>query len=192
MPPDAPAGVFAIALADDVGLDRRELARLLVCPDSDLAEEISRGEETVVIPTYLELARLFGEERARVVRTMGGSYAYRVGYYDEQGVYHHVKFTAAAGQPMLTDAPQLSQLGVRSANHGGWGQNVVEQRMCVTYQSNSDLAASLDPIFVNSLGEHAAGCGKDDIVMLRGDRRPAWVAPVIFIDGFGAFLSEGR
>jgi hypothetical protein len=183
IPQNAPAGLYAVALAEDVGFDRNELARLLVCPESELADKIARGEAVVYIPTYAELARLEGEERARVIRNMGGSYAYRVGYED-QNEYRQVKFTGGVEQPMLADAPRLSPMGVRSVNHDGCGQNVIYQQMCVKYRTNCDLATSLDPIFLNMLGRHAAGCGKDDIVMLKSDRSPlgpepvAWVHPV--------------
>jgi hypothetical protein len=171
--PDAPAGLYAVALAEDVGFGRRDLAHLLVCPDSELADKISRGDAVVYIPTYAELARLEGEQRARLIGGLGGIYAYRVGYRDDQGAYHQVKYTGALEEPMLADPPRLESLGVRSANHAGCAQNVAYQRLCVKYRTNCDLAASLDPIFLNMDGFHAAGCTQNDIVMLRGDAFPA-------------------
>jgi hypothetical protein len=185
--PDQPAGLYSVALAEDVGLDRSELAHLLVCPESELAEKISRGETVVYIPTYAELARLEGQERARLIRGLGGIYAYRVGYRDKQGAYRQVRYTGALEEPMLTDPPRLASIRVRSGNHDGCAQNVAYQGLCTKLRYNCDLAASLDPIFLNYDGEHAAGCGRRDVVMLRGDAFPAGKSlPLLQPVGVGA------
>jgi hypothetical protein len=171
--PNQPAGLYSVALAEDVGLDRGELAHLLVCPESELADKVARGETVVYIPTYAELAKLEGQKRAQLIRNLGGIYAYRVGYRDQQGSYRQVKYTGDHEQPVLTDPPNLASIGVRSANHDGCAQNVVYQGLCTKLRYNCDLAASLDPIFLNDDGQHAAGCDENDIVLLRGDAFPA-------------------
>jgi hypothetical protein len=178
--PDQPAGLYSVALAEDAGLDRRELAHLLVCPESDLADRISRGDTVLYIPSYAELAQLEGQQRANFLRTLGGIYAYRVGYRDKQGAYHQVKYTGELEQPMLTDPPQVASIGVRSGSHDGCAQNVAYQGLSTRLRYNCDLAASRDPIFLNYDGEHAAGCSEEDVVMLRGDAFPMSEASRLF------------
>jgi hypothetical protein len=167
--PGAPAGQYVMALADHVGMDRDELARLIVCPDSELANQISRGEVAIQIPTHESFERLPPERRLVVWSSLGGSYAFRVGYRDELRDYRHVKYTGRQDQPMLSDVPSLSHSGVRSFNHGNNGQNVLDESLRVRYRINSDLATSVDNIYLNMEGRHDAGCTKDDIVLLRAD-----------------------
>jgi hypothetical protein len=178
--PDQPAGLYSVALAEKGGLDRGELSHLLVCPESELADKISRGETVVYIPTNAELARLEGAQRARLIRNLGGIYAYRVGYRDKQSAYRQVKYTGDSAEPMLTDPPLLGAIDVRSGNHEGCAQNVAYQGMCTKLRYNCELAASRDPIFLNDDGEHAAGCDQNDIVMLRGDAFPAGESSRLF------------
>jgi hypothetical protein len=187
--PDQPAGLYSVALAEDVGLDRSELAHLLVCPESELADRVSRGDTVVYIPTYAELARLEGPRRAEVIRSLGGIYAYRVGYRDRQGAYHQVRYTGEREEPMLTDPPQVASIGFRSGNHDGCAQNVAYQGLSTRLRYNCELAASRDPIFLNYDGEHAAGCGRNDVVMLRGDAYPMSEASRLFQP---VSLSAGR
>jgi hypothetical protein len=183
IPPDAPAGLFAVALADDVGINRGELAQWLVCPESPMADEVFRGDVEIEIPRRAELPQLRGRDRVRVVRTMAGTIAYRVGYEDEFGQYHDVKYTGAEDEPMLADAARGADVGVRSASHDGGGQNVLYQPMCVKYRTNSDLGESLDPIYLNHLGLQAAGLGPDDVVMLGSDRQPEIPDPIARLRG---------
>lgn len=190
--PDAPAGLYSVALADDVGFDRRELRSMLVCPESELADKIARGETVIYIPTYAEVERLEGAERAKLLSGLSGIYAYRVGYQDDESNYHQVKYTGGPAQPMLADPPRPATLGLRSSNHDGGGQNVAYQQMCVKFQDNCDLAVSLDPIFLNMQGQHAAGCNKDDIVMLRGNAAPLSPTPIPFLQPVGSFSADGE
>jgi hypothetical protein len=183
--PDAPAGMFAVSLADDVGINRGDLAQWLVCPESPMADQVFRGEVEIDIPHRAELAELRGRERVRVVRTMAGTIAYRVGFEDELGQYHDVKYTGAEAEPMLADAARSAPVGVRSASHDGCGQNVLYQPMCVKYCTNSDLAESVDSLYLNRLGLQAAGYGPGDVVMLGSDREPEIPDPIVLLRGAG-------
>jgi hypothetical protein len=174
LPPIAPrqsVGLFALALADHVGMDRGELAWRLVCPDSIEADQIASGERVPRIGSYAEFANASPEQLVRLNEQLPVSYAYRAGYEDDRGGYHQPKYTGAAEELMLADAPAISPTGVRSQNHAG-GQNVLTQQMCVPFKTNCQLASRLDNIFLNSRGEHAAGCGKNDVVLMRSDSTP--------------------
>ena len=86
--------------------------------------------------------------------------------------YHYVKYTGRTSQPMLGDAPWLSPQGVRSANHDGLGQNVLDEDLSVHYRETSEQGPAGDNIYLNLEGEHAAGCNRTDIVLIRGDCGP--------------------
>jgi hypothetical protein len=181
IPENAPAALYAVALADDEGVDRKQLEQLLVCPDSELAARISNGTQVLYIPTREELERAEGARRAQILDALGGIYAYRVGFKDDQGGYHPVKFTGKLGESMLADPPRLVQLGVRSSNHGGEGQNVCDQRIKCGFLPNGDVLASRDSIYLNDNGQHAAGVRRGDIVLIRGDRCPQSLQSTAFI-----------
>jgi hypothetical protein len=174
LPPIGPrqsVSLFAVALADHVGMDRAELTWRLVCPDSIEADQIASGERVPRIPAYAEFANASPEQLVRLNEQLPVSYAYRAGYEDERGGYHQPKYTGAADELMMSDAPAISSTGVRSQNHVG-GQNVLTQQVGVDFRTNCQLASRLDNIFLNARGEHAAGCDKDDVVLMRGNSTP--------------------
>lgn len=97
------------------------------------------------------------------MKLIGGSYAYRMGYRDENGDYRQVPFTGKARSPLMADAPGVSEAGLRSANHQGNGLNVIDQNMQVRFQTECMLEG--DNIYTNDNGEQAAGLDADDIVL---------------------------
>jgi hypothetical protein len=175
MPPLAPghsAGECWVALADKAGVDRRQLAQWILCPESELAAQVFRGERKIVIPSRDELVRMFGEQRANAIRDMAGDYAIKVGYRDANGVFHYVKYIGNSDTPLMADAPAISPEGVRAVNHPG-GQVVLSANLSAPFRANAELAASsLDNIYLNMLGQHAAGYDPDDVVLIKGDFGP--------------------
>jgi len=173
--PEENAGIFAVRLARSGMIDSQQLAKLLVCPSSPLAEEIFTGRAEIRIPTARQLARANPQKLLLIRRRMGGSYAYRLGYF-HQGAYHDIPFTGRSDSPMLADAPAPQTDGFYSSYHGGCGQNCGEHilfqdwsvrfcRPCVSYQQ-------LDDIYLNADRQQAAGKGPRDIVLGRSEVRP--------------------
>jgi hypothetical protein len=160
---------YVAALAQHSGFRPEELAPLLMCPDSPEAQRASEMKATVRIPSYEELASTFDKRRVPAAKPWAGNYAYVVGYRDERGEYHYVKYTGSDAKPMLADPPQLSALGILSGSHGGRGQNVLDQSLGVQFRTNTQLAADTDNMFLNKFLAHDAGCDPDDTVLIRCD-----------------------
>jgi hypothetical protein len=163
--PGRNAGMFVLDLVDEGVVSRRQLTRWLLCPESQLAEDVAQGRVVFQIPTRARIVASQGDQLAQLLATMAGAYAYRLGYFDKQNEYHVIPFTGDANEPMLADAPRLLRSGVRSANHGGCGQWIAYQDLSVRFRTNCDLDAGIDNIYLNWFGMHAAGRGQGDIVM---------------------------
>ncbi len=188
VPPVGPgesAAQYAPALADPrVGFTREELAPMLVCPDSPEAEWITNLTAADRVPTYDQLDANVDsqDQQASAKQPWVGYYAYEIGYWDQRNQYHYVKYTGASHRALLADAPELSPTGVlRSSSHGGNGQYVLDQSLCVKYRMNCDLARGLDNIYLNRSGEPDAGFDSGDNVLIRPDARPS--APIMWING---------
>ena len=166
------AGMYALKLVESGLLTREQLAELLVCPSTELAEEIFRGLKVFRIPTRSELATTVGEQRKLLLADMGGSFAYRVGYYDQQRKYRQVQFVARSNAPMMADKPSFQLAGLQSANHGGCGQNVLFQDCSVRYYSMCREDGRDQNWFLNEDGQHAAGKHESDIVLIRSEASP--------------------
>ncbi|MEM6331229.1 MAG: DUF1559 domain-containing protein [Planctomycetota bacterium] len=171
--PGENAGVFSMRLADDGFVDRRQLAEWLVCPSSELGQQAAGGGRTVSIPRREELAQLRGAALGQARRTMGGSYAYRLGYLDGP-LYRPITLTGNSRSPVLSDAPNPGSGRWQSSNHGGRGQNVLFQDGHVRYQV--DCLLEDDNLFVNAHGNPAAGAGWDDAVLVPSDGTPGVLA----------------
>ena len=165
------AGMFAVELASSGILQPRELAKLLLCPDTQLAEDVFQGRVVMKVHTRDELAHLSPTELKALRMHMSGSFAYQFGYVDRDGRYRPMQFVARGDAPMLADAPSFSVDGFQSANHGGCGQNVLYQDLSCRYLSMciSDLE---DHIFLNEEGQHAAGRSARDVVLGRSEASP--------------------
>lgn len=167
------AGSFVIDLAESGVLSRPEIAQLIVCPSSSLAEEVFAGTFVVRVPTKKQLATVSEENRARINRSMSADYAYRMGFYDQQGRYCEVVFDGSSDSPMLADAPSFSVAGFQSPNHEGCGQNVVFQDLSVRYLRQCVSNDTTDHIFLNEDNQHAAGRHARDVVLGRSEVGPA-------------------
>jgi hypothetical protein len=173
--PNENAGMFAVRLVDEGYIDTPQLARLLVCRSSPLADEIRSGTVVVRIPRGSQLRVLHGSELAALRQLMGGSYAYRVGYV-EGDRYYDIRYDGAARTPLLADAPSFQLAGFMSANHRGCGQNVLYQDQSVRYQTNCMVPGlNDDHLFLNSAGIPAAGRGRFDTVLARSETTPGVV-----------------
>ncbi|HEX6961204.1 MAG TPA: hypothetical protein VF175_05010, partial [Lacipirellula sp.] len=135
-----------------------------------LAADLAAGRAALVLPSREALDSASGEQLSEWLKSMGGSYAYRVGYFDADGDYQEVMFTGDSQSPLMADAPGLAPHGVQSINHPG-GQNVLDQGLSVRFRTKV-LNGDRDHIFLNIEGEHAAGLGPKDIALIRSEYTP--------------------
>jgi hypothetical protein len=168
--PGQGAGLYAVELLEHSGLSREQLMQLLVCPESQLADDIFDGHREMYIPTREEYQNATPAEREEMLKTMGGSLAFRLGYY-EDGELHQPRFTGEAELPVLADAPVISPRGVRGGNHRG-GHNVLDERLNVKFRTDCFVPRGHDNFFLNAEGEPAAGRSRKDIVLVGSDISP--------------------
>lgn len=168
--PGEPAGIFAVELMERAGVPRDEVELMVTCPNSEEAMRRFTGGPAPHIPTRAELAAAKGPARIILVRTMGGSTAYRLGRYDQRHEYVRPRFTGGSDEPMCSDAPSVSRSGVYSVNHVG-GHNVLDQSLRVTFLTDVFWAADKN-IFLNFAGRPAAGEDDRDVVLARSDHGP--------------------
>ena len=177
---DENAGIFVVELADSGVISREDLARLLVCPNTQLAEDVFSGKVLMKVPTRKELAGVSPEALKVLQKYMSGSFAYQFGYVDQQGKYQRMQFVGRGDAPMLGDAPSFSVAGFQSANHGGCGQNVIYQDLSSRYCGNCVSENAGDHLYLNDDGQHAAGRSALDAVLGRSEASPAGlVIPIL-------------
>jgi hypothetical protein len=166
------AGIFVVELASSGFISRKDLAELLLCPDTQLADDVFHGKVLMRVLSRKELVHMTPEALKALRKHMSGSFAYQFGYIDEHGKYLPTKFFSRSDVPMLADAPSFSVDGFQSANHGGCGQNVLSQDLSCRYLSLC-VSSRGDHIFLNERGQHAAGRNDHDVVLGRSEATPA-------------------
>lgn len=163
------AGAYAPQLRD-MGLVSR--STLFICPSSSMAD----ARTSFDLPSCGEIEALEDTQAWYWQKRMGGSYAYSMGYVSN-GAYHpHIN----RGRPnfvILADAPDLSDSGRTSRNHGGQGQNVVCEDMSIRYLKDCmlcgcDSGNEGDLFFVNRNGVVAAGVDENDSVVGPSEASP--------------------
>jgi hypothetical protein len=165
------AGIFAVYLVEDGYAGSDELARLLLCRSSAVADDVAAKRITIRVPTLCELEAASAKERCFWKRMMCPSYAYRIGYI-EDGQYCAVRNQHSCRKAMLADAPCQKLNNLRSDHHGG--QNVLYEDGHACFQRISTLPEEhQDPIYLNDDGNQAAGLDRDDTVLA-----PSQMAPV--------------
>lgn len=161
------AGYYAVALMESGQL---EDIRWLVCPSSELAEQI----ESFRIPTQTEIDRLTGEPLNRVQKVAGGSLAFNLGYVQD-GEYQAPRHESRAYYGLMSDAP-ASFPDRQSNNHGGRGQNILCEDGSCRFVRNPCKDLCDDP-YLNRSGLVAAGNDCTDVVLGESLARPK---PAIF------------
>jgi hypothetical protein len=172
------AGSFVITLAEKGILSREELARLVVCPESALADKVASGCVVVCIPTQAEYLAARGVTAEQLRKLMAGDYAYSLGYLGSDGRVRQIRFSRSRLVPLLADAPSFAIAGFQSANHGGCGQNVLFQDLSSRYCTQCVSPDRQDHWFLNAEGEPAAGRHAQDIVL-----GPSGATPILEVSG---------
>jgi len=166
------AGIFAVYLLEEEYAGPDELARLLLCRSSPLAEDVAENRLFIRVPTMCELAAASCKERCMWKRLMGGSYAYRMGYYDGDR-YCAIRNERSCRKAILADAPSGGLNSSKCTNHGGCGMNVLYEDGCVRFQKEATAPEIVrDIIYLNDVGKEAAGLDRDDTVLGRSAAMP--------------------
>ncbi len=158
------AGIYAPTLLDSRLISNSDA--LLVCPSSELAMRMDGWR----IPTIQEIDRAGRTQLVQLQDAAGGSYAYNIGYIEDQK-YRPVVNRGRSYFALLGDAPSLHLPGRRSANHGGRGQNILYEDGHIVFVGDPHLLRGDDPLR-NREGFLEAGQDYNDAVMAPSAMRP--------------------
>ena len=174
-----PAGIFTVKLAASGSADRQQLSQWVVCPASELAGQVYAGRAAVRIPLQAEIEHAVGADRSRLEQHMGGTYAYRIGYW-RGNQYVGIQLPDRMREPLLADAPAYRDGQPTAVNHV-CGANVLYADLSVRHHTDCLANDGIDNLFVNSAGHRAAGSSPRDVVLATSDDRPtgpnAWKLP---------------
>ncbi len=159
------SGLYAVILLQNNLLGEQ---RLIICPGSKLAEDV----ENFDVPTWAELEAAAPAEQLRMVKTMGGSYGFSLGYRQEDGEHSPPLALGRSTHVILADAPSRDHQDRMSGNHGACGQNLLFEDFHVEYVTGCRTRACRDHIFENRNGEQAAGLDRDDVVIGPSEASP--------------------
>lgn len=119
------------------------------------------------------------EEYRDLTRSLGGCYAYALGYREPGGRDHlGLRRGMDGGLPIMADAPASAgrtgnDVGPgNSPNHGGKGQNVLFLDGNVRFVATRNVGLDGDDIFLNAEHRVAVGRGPRDTVLGRSDAVP--------------------
>jgi len=166
---DENAGVYVARLVEEGYVQPEEVATLLVCPASPVANEIRAGRLTIRIPDAETIRRMLPEQLAAVTATLSPCYAYRFPYQvgDE---YHDIRDEHLAHSPLLSDTS--GDVHNMSPNHGGTIIQILCQDGHVMTIATYKLPGFDEDVFHNDLGIVAAGVGRHDIVLGPSNAKP--------------------
>ena len=106
-----------------------------------------------------------------VMREVGGTYAFPLGYWDGP-LLAGLRCDANEGQPLMADAPGTANRLGNSDNHGGRGQNVLFVGGNVRWCTLRTVGPDGDDIYLNKNNEIGAGLCREDVVLGVGDACP--------------------
>jgi prepilin-type processing-associated H-X9-DG protein len=164
------AGMFVIRLVSEGYVAPDDMARVLVCKSSRLAELVQKGQVRIQLPRSVNENAVVGPTMAQLCGMASGSYAVRIGYVDADQ-YYWIREDRDERTPLMSDAPDFQMAGAQSANHGGHGQNVLYSDGHVEFLASSTLPSG-DNLYRNVFGFPAAGRGRNDVVLVSGERTP--------------------
>ncbi|MEN0109697.1 MAG: hypothetical protein AAF805_03140 [Planctomycetota bacterium] len=178
--PYSNAGVFAVRLAEEGYLDRAEASSSLLCPSSELAGRVAAGQAAIYVPNAWELTAADGLVLDRLRRLMAGSYAYRLGHY-ENGVFRSPENHQDTRRPLLADAQFRRADGtVFGRNHGECGQNVLFEDGRVAFQRDCWSPCLSNHLYLNDDGRVAAGKQRNDVVLGPSGATPGLITPAVY------------
>jgi hypothetical protein len=139
--------------------------RTLICPESELAQDLSAR-----LPTVEELEQAEPTELPQLQRRAGGTYSYALGYL-QNGKYQTVRLLNRPHYPLMSDPVATNKRP--GNNHGQRGQNVLFDNGSVRFITECQIEGCRDHYYQNDEGLEAAGLHEDDSVLV-----PSYVPPL--------------
>ncbi len=158
----AVAGIYSVLLREKGLLDD---TRRLVCP--------AKGNSAIVIrlPSRQELLSAQGPKLVTYLNTMGGDFAYTLGYLNK-GRLQPVRNLGRKHMALLADAPIDNLRNVALTNHVN-GQNVLFEDGHVRFLTTRIRPGGRgDDMFLNDHGQEWAGQHAEDVVLGRSGVSP--------------------
>jgi hypothetical protein len=169
--PNENAAIFAVKLVEENYISADDLAVLLVCPGSPIAHEIRSNDYRIQIPTLAKLRAMTPAEYEEAKKHMSPMIAYRFGYFVGPQ-YYYIRNEPGLHSALFADAPGNVAEGEISPNHGGSVTQVMNADGSLRVLTSCSMPGANDDLFRNALGRVAAGIGRDDAVLGRGETSP--------------------
>jgi hypothetical protein len=154
------AGIYASKLQDSGLLTN---VRVLVCPDSKLADEIAQFR----VPTGSQIDSASIPEILVLKRLTGGSYGYSLGAMVD-GQYRPIRNLGRATFALMADSPMTSW----SQPPHRHGRNILYEDLHISFVSDCPSVPMADDPFCNQFGFCEAGVGPHDAVVAPSDCPP--------------------
>jgi hypothetical protein len=151
--------------------------RLFYC-SSAVQNGLYEVQETPSVAVLEKAFRENSRQLADLHSSMGGSYGYSLGYY-EQDQYVGPMNLGRSFRVMMADAPSPSLGNRNSANHDGQGLNILFEDGSVRHSATASIGFGQESIFVNRNGLVAAGADVHDSV-IGGSNVSAWLSPLLY------------
>lgn len=151
--------------------------RLFYC-SSAVQNGLYEVQETPSLAVLEKAFRENSRQLADLHSSMGGSYGYSLGYY-EQDRYVGPMNLGRSFRVMMADAPSPSLGNRNSANHDGQGLNILFEDGSVRHSATASIGFGQESIFVNRNGLVAAGADVHDSV-IGGSNVSAWLSPLLY------------
>jgi hypothetical protein len=142
-------------------------SRTFLCP----ASSAGRRPGGFRVPLPEELDQAVGPELKTLMAAMGGDYGYNMGYI-EDGQLVPARDERRSGYVLAGDAPSNSRPKRVSANHRGYGQNLLDEDGRVRFLRNLVSSTILDDPYHNRDGWVAPGLDRDDAVLGASNDHP--------------------
>jgi hypothetical protein len=115
------------------------------------------------------------QKLAQLQQVMGGSYAYSLGYYDQDQYVGPINL-GRSFRVIMADAPSTLLANRDSSNHAGAGLNILFEDGSVRHAASAAIGMGKESIFVNRHGLVAAGADVQDSVV-GASNVSAWLSP---------------
>lgn len=165
------AGAYAPVLKDGGFVDQD---RFFYCT-SAVQNGLSQPTATPSLQELEQAHRHNSQKLAQLQQLMGGSYAYSLGYYD-QDQYVGPLNLGRSFRVIMADAPSPALANRDSSNHDGAGLNILFEDGSVRHAVSAAVGLGKESIFVNRHGVVAAGADVQDSVV-GASNVSAWLSP---------------
>jgi hypothetical protein len=166
--PNETVGMYAARLVREGYIHPEELAVIVVCPSSQVADEIRAGRRTIKFPSREQVRNMTRDEAQLAFASASPSYGYRMPCWtgNEYQDPFHTQTERPKFDPVFGDIAE-------SAHRGGLIQ-FIGRNGAITSFPQGKLPEYLtdDELYLNKLGVVAAAIGSDDIVLATGDAVP--------------------